>query len=53
MTMDVGEFHFCMEKDLLDRVGNVFIDGDPSGSFRIYTDRPLSVFSTNGGSCSF
>ncbi|WP_303237174.1 hypothetical protein [uncultured Bilophila sp.] len=50
--MDIGEFHFCMEQKLLDQVGNVFIDSDPNGSFRIYTERPLSVFTTGGGSCS-
>ena len=42
MTEDVGEFHFCMEKALMDQVGSVFIDCDPTGSFRIYTERPLS-----------
>ena len=47
MTEDVGEFHFCM-----DQVGAVFIDYDPTGSFRIYTERPLSIFTTGGGSCS-
>ena len=50
MTEDVGEFHFCMEKALMDQVGAVFID--PTGSFRIYTERPLSIFTTGGGSCS-
>ena len=43
MTEDVGEFHFCMEKALMDQVGSVFIDCDPTGSFRIYTERPLSI----------
>ena len=52
MTEDVGEFHFCMEKALMDQVGSVFIDCDPTGSFRIYTERPLSIFTTRGGSCS-
>ena len=52
MTEDVGEFHFCMEKALMDQVGAVFIDYDPTGSFRIYTERPLSIFTTGGGSCS-
>ena len=33
MTEDVGEFHFCMEKALMDQVGAVFIDYDPTGSF--------------------
>ena len=42
MTEDVGEFHFCMEKALMDQVGAVFIDYDPTGSFRIYTERPSS-----------
>ena len=50
MTEDVGEFHFCMEKALMDQVGAVFIDYDPTGSFRIYTERPLSIFTTGGGS---
>ena len=50
MTEDVGEFHFCMEKALMDQVGSVFIDCDPTGSFRIYTERPLSIFTTRGGS---
>ena len=36
MTEDVGEFHFCMEKALMDQVGAVFIDYDPTGSFRIH-----------------
>ena len=49
MTEDVGEFHFCMEKALMDQVGAVFIDYDPTGSFRIYTERPLSIFTTGGG----
>ena len=48
MTEDVGEFHFCMEKALMDQVGAVFIDYDPTGSFRIYTERPLSIFTTGG-----
>jgi hypothetical protein len=52
VTEDVGEFHFCMEKALMDQVGAVFIDYDPTGSFRIYTERPLSIFTTGGGSCS-
>ena len=50
--MDIGEFHFCMNKKLMDQVGNVFIDCDPTGSFRIYTEHPLSVFAGGGGSCS-
>lgn len=33
MTEDVGEFHFCMEKALMDQVGAVFIDYDPTGRF--------------------
>ena len=33
-----------MEKALMDQVGAVFIDYDPTGSFRIYTERPLSIF---------
>ncbi|WP_459577672.1 hypothetical protein WCP94_004482 [Bilophila wadsworthia] len=41
-----------MEKALMDQVGAVFIDYDPTGSFRIYTERPLSIFTTGGGSCS-
>lgn len=49
MTEDVGEFHFCMEKALMDQVGAVFIDYDPTGSFRIYTERPLSIFTTAVG----
>lgn len=49
MTEDVGEFHFCMEKALMDQVGAVFIDYDPTGSFRIYTERPLSIFTTAAG----
>ena len=53
MTEDVGEFHFCMEKALMDQVGAVFIDYDPTGSFRIYTERPLSIFTTGGGSVPF
>ena len=44
MTEDVGEFHFCMEKALMDQVGAVFIDYDPTGSFRIYTERPAPRF---------
>ena len=52
MTEEVGEFHFCREKALMDQVGAVFIDYDPTGSFRIYTERPLSIFTTGGGSCS-
>ncbi len=52
MTEDVGEFHFCMEKALMYQGGAGFIDNDPTGSFRIYTERPLSSFTTAGGSCS-
>ena len=33
----------------MDQVGAVFIDYDPTGSFRIYTERPLSIFTTGGG----
>ncbi|HIW79186.1 MAG TPA: hypothetical protein H9874_08595 [Candidatus Bilophila faecipullorum] len=50
MTEDVGEFHFCIEKKLLDQIGSVFIDSDPTGSFRIYTERLPTLFS--GGACS-
>ncbi len=41
-----------MNKKLMEQVGDVFIDCDPTGSFRIYTERPLSIFTTRGGSCS-
>ena len=52
MTENVADFHFCLERALMDQVGAVCLDYDPTRSFRIYTERPLSIFTTGGGSCS-
>lgn len=52
VTEDVGEFHFRMEKALMSRVGAMSINYDPTGSSRICTKRPLSIFTTGGGSYS-
>lgn len=52
MTEDVGEFHFCMEKALMDQVGAVFIDYDPTGRFPYLYGKASVHLHHGGGSCS-